>query len=263
MRQRKNKPSFNKGERKAEHKGNAPKTPRLKIDLYGAHAVKAALENPERVIHALYATDSSAQEVERLSRHTPKIIQKNDFDRALPQGAVHQGLGITCDTLPEFTVQDFVIQAETKDGFTLLILDQVTDPHNVGAILRSACAFGVNGIVMQKKHAPMLDGVLAKTACGAIEHVAVAYETNLSRSIEELQQNGFFVYGLDERGEDIGGVNFPPKKALVLGAEGPGMRRLVKDHCDVLLRLPMSGPMPSINVSNAAAVALYALSTKS
>jgi 23S rRNA (guanosine2251-2'-O)-methyltransferase len=116
---------------------------------------------------------------------------------------------------------------------------------------------------MQKKHAPELSGVLAKTACGAIEHVPIAYETNLSRSIEELQAGGFFVYGLDERGEDITRMkSFAGKTALVLGAEGPGMRRLVKDHCDGLLRLPMSGPMPSINVSNAAAVALYALSTK-
>lgn len=142
----------------------------------------------------------------------------------------------------------------------LAILDQVTDPHNVGAILRSACAYGAKGLIMQSKHAPEMTGALAKAACGALEHVPVAFETNLSRAIEALQQAGYFVYGLDERGDDIGQQNFAGKNVLVLGAEGPGIRRLVKEHCDVLIRLPMHGPMPSINVSNAAAVAFHEFS---
>jgi 23S rRNA (guanosine2251-2'-O)-methyltransferase len=142
-----------------------------------------------------------------------------------------------------------------------LMLDQVTDPHNVGAIISSACAFGAAGVVMQKKHAPALNGVLAKTACGAVEHVPVAFVTNLSRALEEFKEGGYFSYGLDERGEmDIGELGKKPGKCvLIMGAEGPGIRHLVKEHCDSLVRLPMHGPMPSINVSNAAAVALYAV----
>lgn len=254
-------PKPDKNARKPVHK--TPKAPKLQLDLYGTHAVRAALQNPDRKAHVLYGTENALAQFEGSPSIETVVVQKEALDRALPQGAVHQGLGLSCGSLPEIDLQDLIIQSANKANFTLLILDQVTDPHNVGAILRSACAFGVDGAIMQKKHAPELNGVLAKTACGAIEHVPVAYETNLSRSIEELQASGFFVYGLDERGEDITGVkSFAGKTALVLGAEGPGIRRLVKDHCDGLLRLPMDGPMPSINVSNAAAVALYALSTK-
>jgi 23S rRNA (guanosine2251-2'-O)-methyltransferase len=131
----------------------------------------------------------------------------------------------------------------------------------MGAILRSACAFGAAGIIVQKRHAPELSGpaggIMAKTACGAMEHTPIAYETNLSRSIEALQEAGYFVYGLDERGEDMP-RDTPSKAVLVLGAEGEGLRHLVKEKCDVLVKLPTSGPIASLNVSNAAAVALYA-----
>ena len=140
------------------------------------------------------------------------------------------------------------------------MLDQVTDPHNVGAIMRSACAFGADGLIMQKKHAPSFAGVLAKTACGAVEHINVAFETNLTRSLETLQNNGFFVLGLDEHGEiTIGDADIPNKCVLVLGAEGTGIRRLIREQCDTLVRLPTTGPILSLNVSNAAAIALYAI----
>ncbi|MCD8498112.1 MAG: RNA methyltransferase [Alphaproteobacteria bacterium] len=132
----------------------------------------------------------------------------------------------------------------------------------MGAILRSACAFGANGIIVQKRHAPELHGpagaIIAKTACGAMEHTPIAYETNLSRSIEALQEAGYFVYGLDERGENMPSPGtFPPRCVLVLGAEGDGLRHLVKEKCDVLIKLPTAGAIGSLNVSNAAAVALY------
>ncbi len=235
--------------------------------LYGLHAVREAWLNPQRRVRALYLSDAGTgsfenilRESKGLKRPAPTIIDKRDLDKMLPQGAVHQGIALAADPLDDVFLSDILIKAGQNS--LVLILDQVTDPHNVGAILRSACAFGVDGIVMQKKHAPMLDGVLAKAASGAVEHVAVAYETNLSRSIEELKEGGFFVYGLDERGEDIGRMKPGGKVALVLGAEGPGMRRLVKENCDALLKIPMKGPVESLNVSNAAAVALYALSSK-
>ncbi len=237
-------------------------------NLFGFHAVREAWLNPKRRVEMLYLTDQAApgfekmlQEGAALERPFPSLIDKKTMDRILPPGAVHQGIALVTDPLPEMDIEDLIIRSGDERA-VFLILDQVTDPHNVGAILRSACAFGVGGVIMQRKHAPELTGVLAKTACGAIEHVPVAFETNLSRSIEALQEAGFFVVGLDERGEaDIGDYKPSQKTALVLGAEGPGMRQLVKEHCDTLVRLPMHGPMPSINVSNAAAVALYALSS--
>ncbi len=237
--------------------------------LYGFHAVHEAWVNDERRIDALLITkqalngfENSIRQADRdgLHRPAPTIVEKQDLEKALPRGAVHQGLALACADLPEKDIQDLIIANQDNDKTCLVILDQVTDPHNVGAILRSACAYGARGMIMQKKHAPEMSGALAKAACGALEHVPVVFETNLSRTIETLQEAGYFVYGLDERGEEIQTQNFSGKSALVLGAEGPGIRRLVKEHCDVLVRLPMHGPMPSINVSNAAAVALHEIS---
>ncbi len=246
--------------------GKKQKSHMPRPSLYGFHAVREAWLNDERRIEALLITKQATSgfeqtlvEAERAGIHrpAPMIVDKDTLEKALPRGAVHQGLGLACSDLPEKDIQDLIIANEHEDRVCLVILDQVTDPHNVGAILRSACAFGAKGMIMQKKHAPEMTGALSKAACGALEHVPVAFETNLSRSIEALQEAGYFVYGLDERGEEVQTVDFSAKNALVLGAEGPGMRRLVKDHCDVLVRLPMHGPMPSINVSNAAAVALH------
>jgi len=240
--------------------------------LFGYHAVSNAWLNPERQIRTLYLTEGAARNFEdvlrqsqqqNLKRPTPIIIGKDEIDRILPKGTIHQGLVLDTEDLPETFISDLIVRAEAQERSLILILDQITDPHNVGAILRSACAFGALGIVMQSRHAPDLDGVLAKTASGAAEHVPVAYETNLSRAIEELQQNGFFVYGLDERGEqtvtELAQSNRPEKIALVLGAEGPGIRSLIKKHCDGLVKLPTFGALSSLNVSNAAAVSLYAL----
>lgn len=248
----------------------APPRPKSgKANLWGTHAVTEAFLNPARHIRALYVTDQALRDFDEvlkaasqkgLKRPAPAIIDKNELDRMLPQGAVHQGLALDAAELEENTVQDFIITAKSKEKSVLLMLDQVTDPHNVGAILRSACAFGADGVIMQRKHAPELMGVLAKTACGAVEYIPVAYETNLTRTLEALQEEGFFAVGLDERGEQtIAEAPLPDHCVLVLGAEGPGIRRLVKEQCDMLVRLPMSGAMPSINVSNAAAVSLYAL----
>ncbi len=237
-------------------------------NIYGFHAVSEAWLNEERVINALYITQQSCHGFEEsmvearrngLKRPDPVIIDKQKLEKMFPRGAVHQGIAISCPPLEQSDIHDFIILSRSKEKTTLVILDQVTDPHNVGAILRSACAFGVDGLIMQKKHAPELTGVLAKTACGAIEHVPVAYETNLTRAIETLQKEGFFAIGMDERGQDISEIDIPDKCVIILGAEGAGIRRLIKDNCDILARLPMTGAMPSINVSNAAAVTFYAL----
>ncbi len=239
------------------------KSPRLNIDLFGTHAVQAAWQNPARFVHTLYITEEALKDFDRASpakRPNPTIIAKDELDRALPPGTVHQGVALSCQPLEESSVEDLARQGEQKGKSLILILDQVTDPHNIGAILRSACAFGADGMVLQRKHAPEVTSVMAKTACGALEYVPMAYETNLSRSIETLQKEGYFVIGLDEHGEKtIAQLPAYDKCVLVLGAEGPGLRRLIKENCDTLARLPMKGEMPSINVSNAAAVALYEL----
>lgn len=239
--------------------------------LYGFHAVREAWLNPERQVKALYMTQNAVDDFVRvieeakskgLNRPAPVSIEKKKLDALLPPGAVHQGLGLVATPPEKFDLQDMLNHAAGRADTLLVILDQVTDPHNVGAIIRSACALGAHGLIMQEKHAPSLDGVLAKTACGGIEHLPVIYETNLSRTIEALQADGFFVYGLDERGDDIATIKTGGKSVLVLGAEGPGLRRLIKENCDSLIKLPMQGALESINVSNAAAVALYVFGKK-
>lgn len=246
--------------------------PKPKAALYGFHAVAEAWLNPVRNITALYVTEQSLKGFEPvlqkakskgLRRPQPSIVEKGKLDHMLPKGAVHQGLALACALLEEIFVQDMIIAASDKTDCTLVMLDQVTDPHNVGAILRSASAFGASGMILQKRHAPEMDGVLAKSACGAVEHVPVAYETNLSRTIEELKEGGFFVFGLDEHSnKTVRDLKPGGKIVIVLGSEGDGIRRLVKENCDEVVKLPTQGPIQSLNVSNAAVVALYALTGK-
>jgi 23S rRNA (guanosine2251-2'-O)-methyltransferase len=237
----------------------------IKADLFGMHAVREAWKNPKRYVHSLYITENALEEFKNhlevdAKRPEPTIVTKEELDRAFPSGTVHQGVALSVQNLAETSIKDIIIRASEKPRSVIVMLDQVTDPHNIGAILRSACAFGADGVVMQSKHAPEMTGILAKTACGAVEHTPVAYETNLSRALETLQENHYTVIGLDEHAEK----NFTtlPKYervVIVMGAEGSGMRRLIKEHCDVLVTLPTMKPINSLNVSNAAAVALYAL----
>jgi 23S rRNA (guanosine2251-2'-O)-methyltransferase len=243
------------------------------ISLFGFHAVRAALLNPQRDIQIIYTTPQSQDELEEilqeadeqgLLRPMPQIVSKDMLDKACPKEAVHQGVALICKDLPELYLQDLLNQSQHKKHMCLVILDQVTDPHNIGAILRSACAFGIDGLIVQSRHSPDMTGTLAKAASGALEHVPILVETNLSRTIETLQKNGFFVLALDERGRDeIAKAPDFEKCALVMGAEGPGLRPLIRDKCDLLVKLPTTGALSSLNVSNATAIALYALAQKS
>lgn len=248
---------------------HGPRAPRIRIGLYGSHAVQAALLNPERTIHHIYATDQTEDEVisyveaglkEGFDLPAITLLEKETFDRALPKGTVHQGIGLDCDPLAEEFLTDVINRAAAKSKSVVVLLDQVTDPHNLGAVIRSACAFGADAIIVQSRHAPEINGLVAKIACGAAEHLPVIYETNLARAIEAMQENGYFALALDERGEiTIGEAKTYDRTLLVLGAEGPGLRPLVRDKCDVLVKLPTYGALSSLNVSNAAAVALYAI----
>jgi 23S rRNA (guanosine2251-2'-O)-methyltransferase len=237
--------------------------------VYGHHAVQAAWLNPEREIRALYITEPVLRDFQPflaraaelgLKRPEPTVLDKREIERLLPEGAVSQGIALAGAPLPEIFLRDILIRAEGAEKSVLVMLDQVTDPHNVGAILRSACAFGAAGVIMHRRHAPELAGVLLKTACGAAEYLPVSYETNLGDALEKLVDAGYTALGLDERGaRTLAEIDVPEKCVLVLGAEGDGIRQRIRETCHELVRLPTREPIASLNVSNAAAVALYAL----
>jgi 23S rRNA (guanosine2251-2'-O)-methyltransferase len=239
--------------------------------LYGIHPVAMAWVNPERNCRHLYGTPpalaafaDTIEEAQRLDLKRPPAIavDRDAIERMLPPGAVHQGLALDAEPLPEVGLDDVLIAAGAGP-IVLVILDQVTDPHNVGAILRSAAALGAKGVIVQTRHAPEISGVLAKSASGAVEIVPLLHETNLSRTIERLREEGFFVAGLDEEGEvELADIDFGERVVLALGAEGEGLRRLVAEHCTALVKLPTEPPIGSLNVSNAAAIGLYEIARR-
>lgn len=225
--------------------------------IWGWHAVEAALANERRGPPVrLIATPDRARQLEaRFGRiRALEVADANTVARTLPQGAVHQGIALRPGPLPDVDLADF----EARPGAVLLMLDQVTDPQNVGAILRSAAAFGAAGVILQERHAPRFTGALAKAAAGAVDAIPIARAVNLSRALEQLARDGWRSVGLAGQAEltlsqALGGEPV----VLVLGSEGEGVRRLVAEHCDVLARIPMPGGFESLNVSAAAAVALY------
>lgn len=230
--------------------------------IWGKHACKAALDNPKRKCFRLIITDSMAKEfdlsLESLSCKQD-VLEGGALSRLLPEGAVHQGIAIEVAPLPE---PSFNLLSE-KDRGILVILDQVTDPHNVGAILRTARALKALGVMMTDRNAPPLSGVLAKTASGALETLPIWKVTNLARTLDELKTMGFWTVGLDERGSNVlSQSDLPEKLCLIMGAEGEGLRRLTQEKCDFLTRLPTDSAFPTLNVSVAAAIALYELKHK-
>ena len=232
------------------------------VRLWGRHAVEAALKNPERNHRKLWATrDGIASLDGELPADFPvEYAQAADLARLVARDAPHQGLVLDCDAL-EDRFLDEVMDAEPARP--LVVLDQVTDPHNVGAIMRSAAAFNAAAIVTQDRHSPPESGTLAKSASGALEVVPWIRVVNLARALEEMAEAGYWRIGLDGEGQSTLGEAMPSGPiALVLGAEGEGMRHNIMQHCDAIARLPMSGAVESLNVSNAAAIALYALATR-
>lgn len=226
------------------------------IWLFGLHAVRAALANGDRMPRRLLMTAEVARDWQASGDVSPSIVERREIDAVLPTGAVHQGIALMTDPLPELALEDLLPTLDAKA--TLLVLDQVTDPHNVGAILRSAAAFGVAGIIVQDRHSAPLTGTVAKAASGALERVPVIPVTNLARALRDLQQADFWCVGLDGAAPvTLEQALGPGRNALVLGAEGDGLRRLTGETCDQLARLPTQPDFPSLNVSNAAAVALY------
>ncbi len=234
-----------------------PASPEV-VTLYGAHAVREALRSGRRKLLALYATETALPRIADLARAAglePRLTDSRALSRHLGEDAVHQGVLLEARPLPEADLSDI----ETKSG-VVLALDQITDPHNVGAILRTACAFGVDALIVTERHSPEFTGVLAKAASGALEHVTIVSVVNLSRALEELRGRGYSVIGLDSEGaEPIESIRLAAPLALVLGAEGKGLRRLTRERCDAIARLDLPGPIKSLNVSNACAAALTAI----
>lgn len=238
--------------RKRSHQSHAnPHRPRL----WGRHAIAAALANPNRKLVRAWATRETA---DWFPAGTPiTIADAADLGRLIPRDAPHQGVVIEVEPLEDVWLDDVLASAEERA--ILLVLDQVTDPHNVGAILRSAAAFGAIAIVTQDRHSPPESGALAKAASGALETLPWVRVVNLARALEEIAEAGFWRIGLDGEAEtDIADALGPKRVALVLGAEGAGLRPNTREHCDAIARLPITSAVESLNVSNAAAVALYA-----
>ena len=236
------------------------------VRLWGRHAVEAALNNPLRSYRKLWATREAVAALDgELPADFPlEFAQAADLGRLVARDAPHQGLVLECDALDDVFLED-VLAGEDGDNATqpLIVLDQVTDPHNVGAILRSAAAFGARAVITQDRHAPPESGVVAKSASGALEIVPWVRVVNLARALEEIAKAGYWRIGLAGDGAltlsealPVGAV------ALVVGAEGEGLRHNIIQHCDAIAHLPISAAVDSLNVSNAAAIALYAVATR-
>ncbi|VWX52284.1 23S rRNA (guanosine(2251)-2'-O)-methyltransferase RlmB [Novosphingobium sp. 9U] len=232
------------------------------VRLWGRHAVEAALLNPDRVHRKLWATREG---VESLNGDLPpdfpvEWAQAADLARLVARDAPHQGLVLECEPLEDVFLSD-VLEGEAQRA--ILVLDQVTDPHNVGALMRTAAAFDAVAVVTQDRHAPPESGTLAKSASGALEIVPWVRVVNLARALEEIAEAGYWRIGLAGEAETTLAEALPAGPvALVLGAEGEGMRHNITQHCDALARLPIHESMESLNVSNAGAIALYAVATR-
>ena len=228
--------------------------------LYGWHTVTMALANPGRRIRRLLLTENAARRLQEDhidTRIVPEIVRPGEIDRLLTPDAVHQGLLAEADPLPS---PDLATLA--PEGL-VLVLDQITDPHNVGAILRSAAAFAVKAIVTTVRHSPEATGVLAKSASGAVELVPLVTVQNLARALNDLNARGFMTVGLDsDASEALSAISLREPLALVLGAEGKGLRHLTGETCNALARLDLPGEIKSLNVSNAAVLALYIGATR-
>jgi 23S rRNA (guanosine2251-2'-O)-methyltransferase len=257
---RDDKPSPRSGKAKAAPWRGTPRDRDGTVVLYGWHTVKAALENPQRRFHRLLATENAERRLTE-DRVTfpiaPTLVAPEDIAAIAGATAVHQGLYAEADPLASPELEDVA-----TDGI-VVVLDQITDPHNFGAILRSAAAFAVAAVVTTERHSPQASGVLAKAASGALEYVPIVTVVNLARALDELRELNTFLVGLDSGGDaDLAAMPLSAPLALVIGAEGKGLRHLTRVHCDAIARLALPGRIASLNVSNATALALYVASSK-
>ena len=234
--------------------------------LYGRHAVISAINNQNRRINKILCTQEnfnelkSATQKQNINQVVINVVERKEIDKILPQDAVHQGFALYCQPLENITIEDIIFASNQNPKCHVLILDQVTDPQNIGAIIRSCVAFNTLALVIQDKNSPPETGAMAKAAAGMLEKLPIARVTNLSRAIQQLQEAGFWVVGMDGYATTtIDKMNKSGKNAIVMGSEGKGMRRLVEENCDMTVKLDISPDVESLNVSTAAAIALYEL----
>lgn len=227
------------------------------IYLYGKHPVSLAFENKRRIVREVLLLSSSVDKI-KLPKNTPfKIVSKDQLDALVGKEAVHQGIVARCQPLPQYDIAD-ILDEVVDDKALFVILDQVTDPHNIGAVLRSAAAFNAKAVIVPQNGAPDETGVLAKSASGALELIPLIKVKNLTRAMDELKENGFWCIGLDGYAkQSVYQTKLPKKCVIVMGSEGDGLRRLTSESCDGTVKLPMNPAVESLNVSNACAIALY------
>ncbi|MBQ8464419.1 MAG: 23S rRNA (guanosine(2251)-2'-O)-methyltransferase RlmB [Alphaproteobacteria bacterium] len=237
--------------------------------LYGRHPVTAAINNPNRQISVLYATKDTYPETAELCRRAQrpssliKLVDRKEIEKLLPAEAVHQGFAAQVKPLDSVSLEEICAAADQYESCHLLILDQVTDPQNIGAIIRSCVAFNALALIVQDKNSPIESGAMAKASAGMIELLPIVRVTNLARALETLKKSGFWIIGMDGYAKTtIDKMNKSGKTAIIMGSEGKGMRRLIEESCDSTVRLPISEKVESLNVSTAAAITLYELNKR-
>ncbi len=222
--------------------------------IYGKHPFLAAIENPKRMIYEILITKENLSFIPEKLQNKIKILTNHELAQLLPKEAIHQGFAALVSPLSNINLESF----DFPDNAKIAILDQVTDPHNLGAILRSAAAFGIKAVIIPSDNSPEENAIIAKTSCGALEHIPILRVTNISSAIQFLKKNHFWVIGLDGNANQLLDKKLLSGKiCIILGAEGKGLRRLTKENCDILAKIPMSNVMESLNVSNAAVIAFY------
>lgn len=235
--------------------------------LFGTHAVVAALENDQRKTKRLLITKDAAKGLEESGKAgllhgktlpDAELVTRRDLDELLGEGAVHQGIALQVLPLPDLSIEELRDRTAESERALVVVLDQPSDPHNVGAVIRSAAGFGADAVLMPDRNAPPETAVMAKSACGALERMPIVRVGNMARSLDILREAGYWITGLDGQGEKtVAEADFSGKTVLVFGAEGPGLRRLTRESCDFLVRIPISSAIESLNLSNAVAVTLY------
>jgi len=241
--------------------------------IYGIHAGLAAIANPARLVRRIVVAQQSADDLEIPVCDAANAATQNDLDitrpqiewrdrrelhALLPRDAVHQGLCVDVGPLPHPVLEDLIVRADGKTSACIVVLDQATDPRNIGAVMRTAAAFGALGLVVQDKNAPEITGSMAKAASGAVERLPFVRVTNLARTLGQLKAAEFWCVGFDGQADDyLSSKTLQGRNVIVLGAEGAGLRRLTRETCDLLVKIPISDAVESLNLSNAAAIALY------
>ena len=253
-----------------DNSGNDPRPPRpnKSLLLWGKHAVTAALGNSDRDIYEIFFTENTQNNIQNLLKLRPSFSEANkiklnalsskDLAALLPDHSVHQGFAAIVSELDDRGLDFLINRTHSSECTFVVVLDQVTDPHNLGAVIRSAVAFSVDAMIVHDRSTPRLDGALGKAASGALEHIPIIRTKNIARAINKLKKAEFWCIGLsDDAQSDLSSLSVHARTAVVLGAEGEGLRRLTRDSCDNLARLPTSLKFPTLNISNAASITFY------